>query len=334
MIETIYIESEIRSHPRTKSILSRFSKARIVECERYGEVFNPKKQNFRLQKIKPALIIARKHGNFILDAPKGFGIGGRKNYYFSHMLNCIYDCRYCFLQGMYRSANYVLFVNYEDFQNEINNIVEQNPDEKEITFFSGYDCDSLALESVTRFVREFLPFFQKHKKAVLELRTKSINVDELLNHEVIPNCVVAYSFTPENISQKLEHGVPPVKKRIQTMKSLAEKGWRVGIRLDPLIYHESYKKNYRKLIQEIFYMISVESIHSVSTGPMRFPEKMFHTIKQLYPDERLFAGPLKNRNGLTSYSEEIETEMMNFCNTILENHLPKNKLFSCLQSSF
>ena len=67
---------------------------------------------------------------------------------------------------------------------------------------------------------------------------------------------------------------------------------------------------------------------------MRFPEKMFHTIKQLYPDESLFAGPLENRNGLTSYSEEIETEMMNFCNTILENHLPKNKLFSCLQSSF
>jgi spore photoproduct lyase len=334
MIETIYLESEIRSHPRTKSILSRFSKARIVECERYGEVFNPKKQNFRLQKIKPALIIARKHGNFILDAPKGFGIGGRKNYYFSHMLNCIYDCRYCFLQGMYRSANYVLFVNYEDFQIEINNIVEQNPDEKEITFFSGYDCDSLALESVTRFVREFLPFFQKHKKAVLELRTKSINVDALLNHEVIPNCVVAYSFTPENISQKLEHGVPPIARRIQTMKKLVEKGWQLGIRLDPLIYHEGYQKYYSELIRDIFHAIPVESIHSVSTGPMRFPGKMFHTIEQLYPDEPLFAGPLENRNGLTSYSERIETEMMNYCNTILENHLPKNKLFSCLQSSF
>ena len=334
MIETIYLESEIRSHPRTKSILSRFSKARIVECERYGEVFNPKKQNFRLQKIKPALIIARKHGNFILDAPKGFGIGGRKNYYFSHMLNCIYDCRYCFLQGMYRSANYVLFVNYEDFQNKINNIVEQNPDEEEITFFSGYDCDSLALESVTRFVREFLPFFQKYENAVLELRTKSINVSELLNHEVIPNCVVAYSFTPENISQKLEHGVPPIARRIQTMKKLVEKGWQLGIRLDPLIYHEGYQKYYSELIRDIFHAIPVESIHSVSTGPMRFPGKMFHTIEQLYPDEPLFAGPLENRNGLTSYSERIETEMMNYCNTILENHLPKNKLFSCLQSSF
>ena len=334
MIETIYIESEIRSHPRTKSILNRFSNARIVECERFGEVFNPKKQNFRLQKKKPALIIARKHRNFILDAPEGFGIGGRKNYYFSHMFNCIYDCRYCFLQGMYRSANYVLFVNYEDFQNEIKKIVEQNPDDEEITFFSGYDCDSLALEAITGFVREFLPFFQKHKRAVLELRTKSINVDELLNHEVIPNCVVAYSFTPENISQKLEHGVPPVTRRIQTMEKLAEKGWQVGIRLDPLIYHEGYQKNYSELIQNIFHTIPVENIHSVSTGPMRFPEKMFYTIEQLYPDEHLFAGPLENRNGLTSYSEKIEKEMMNYCDTILEKYIPKEKRYSCIQSSF
>ena len=35
------------------------------------------------------------------------------------MLNCVYDCRYCFLQGMYRSANYVLFVNYDDFRVQI-----------------------------------------------------------------------------------------------------------------------------------------------------------------------------------------------------------------------
>ena len=334
MVAQVYIEEAVREHPRTLKLLEHYSAQPRLIIDSYQQAFNPKGQNFRLQKQNPSLIIAEKHGVRIHPAPPDYGTGGKHHYYFSHMLNCVYDCRYCFLQGMYRSANYVLFVNYEDFQNEINNIVEQNPDEKEITFFSGYDCDSLALESVTRFVREFLPFFQKHKKAVLELRTKSINVNELLNHEVIPNCVVAYSFTPENISQKLEHGVPPIARRIQTMKKLVEKGWQVGIRLDPLIYHEGYQKYYSELIRDVFHAIPVESIHSVSTGPMRFPEKMFHTIEQLYPDEPLFAGPLENRNGLTSYSEEIETEMMNFCNTILENHLPKNKLFSCLQSSF
>ena len=28
------------------------------------------------------------------------------DWYFSHMLNCLYDCRYCFLQGMSRNHCY------------------------------------------------------------------------------------------------------------------------------------------------------------------------------------------------------------------------------------
>ena len=113
-MHAIYIENAIREHPRTLEVLDRFPRAEIIECERYGEVFNRASQNFRLQKPRPGLILAKKHGNLILPAPEGYSIGAADNYYFSHMLNCLYDCRYCFLQGMYRSANYVYFVNFED----------------------------------------------------------------------------------------------------------------------------------------------------------------------------------------------------------------------------
>ena len=103
------------SHPRTLDLLRQFPGASQIPCQRYTEIFNRKAQSFRLQKKKPALILAAKFDNYILPTPPGYGIGANKNYYFSHMLNCIYDCRYCFLQGMYRSAHYVLFVNYDDF---------------------------------------------------------------------------------------------------------------------------------------------------------------------------------------------------------------------------
>ena len=33
----------------------------------------------------------------------------------SHHLNCLYDCRYL-RQGMYPSAHYLMFVNFEDFE--------------------------------------------------------------------------------------------------------------------------------------------------------------------------------------------------------------------------
>jgi len=77
-----------------------------------------------------------------------------------------------FFTGMYQSANYVLFVNYEDFQDDIRQLCAKSPAE-DLHFFSGYDCDSLALEPVTGFAEQFLPFFAEIPNAWLELRTKS-----------------------------------------------------------------------------------------------------------------------------------------------------------------
>lgn len=203
MIETLYIEEAVRTHPRVLEITARFPNAQMIDCGRYGEVFNPKAQNFRLQKQQPALILAEKYRHFTLSTPPIYGIGANKNYYFSHMLNCLYDCRYCFLQGMLQSAHYVLFVNYEDFQQEISLRCQAHPTEP-VHFFSGYDCDSLALEPITGFADHFLPFFDTLPNAWLELRTKSTQVRSLLSREPLPHCVVAFSLSPDAIARQVE----------------------------------------------------------------------------------------------------------------------------------
>ena len=126
MIDTIYLEDGAENYPKTKDILSRFPKAHVIPCKHYKEVFNPSGQSFRLQKKKPALILARQTGKLVHPIPQSYGVGGTHNYYFSHLLNCLYDCRYCFLQGMYPSAHYVLFVNFENFEEEIRRTTELN----------------------------------------------------------------------------------------------------------------------------------------------------------------------------------------------------------------
>ena len=115
MIETIFFEQQIAEHPTTQRIRNALPRASWVPIDRYQELFNKRHQNFKLQKKNPALILAKKHDNFVLPVPSGFGMDSHKSFYFSHMYNCLYDCKYCFLQGMYSSANFVLFVNYEDF---------------------------------------------------------------------------------------------------------------------------------------------------------------------------------------------------------------------------
>jgi DNA repair photolyase len=312
VIDTLYVEEEVAEHPRTREICSRFPHATRIPIGRFGEIFNRKGQSFRLQKKRPALILARKFGRLVLPAPNGYGVGGRRNFYFSHMLNCVYDCRYCFLQGMFRSAHYLLFVNYEDFQRDIEARLEESPD-RDAYFFSGYDCDSLALEPVTRFLESFYPFFAQHRKAWLELRTKSTQVKSLLTRDPLPNAVVAFSLSPDRTGRALEHKVPPLDQRLRAIEAVQQEGWQVGLRFDPMILTDDYHEQYRQLFTQVFHRVRADRLHSVSLGPFRVPRPYFEEMTRLYPDEPLFAGPLDHRGQLVSYRREREQEMMSFC---------------------
>jgi len=328
MIESIYIEKAILEHPRVLAICTRFPKARKITCTRYGEVFNPKAQNFRLQKQQPALILAEKYKGFMLQAPPHYSIGATHNYYFSHMLNCLYDCRYCFLQGMYQSANYVLFVNYDDYYADMRRICAEIPNEA-VHFFSGYDCDSLALEPVTHFVQEFLPVIRDIPNAWMELRTKSTQVRYLLDTPAFHRCIVAFSFTPDDIANALEHKAPAINKRLDALVKLQDKGWFIGLRFDPIIYEDDYQTHYQTLFKTIFARVKLATLHSVSLGVFRLPDKYFKKVQKLYPEEKLFASPLVSQQGMMSYKTELEADMMQFCTHELLTHIPEEKLFPC-----
>ncbi len=327
MIDSLYIETAVQDHPRARQIRSRFPAAQIIECARYGEVFNPKAQNFRLQKHNPALILAEKYQKFVLPAPPGYGIGGQHNYYFSHMLNCLYDCRYCFLQGMYQSANYVLFVNFEDFQREIIAISQQTSDP--VYFFSGYDCDSLALEPVTGFAEAFLPVFENLPNAWLELRTKSTQIRSLLQRQPLARCVVAFSLSPESVVEKVEAKTPSLEKRLEAALKLQQQGWPVGLRFDPLIYQHDYQQQYRALFERVFKVLDAGKLHSVSLGVFRLPEQYFKKIHKLYPDEKLLVSPLQTVNGMVSYRQPLERAMIEDCTTMLLDYISESQLFPC-----
>jgi spore photoproduct lyase len=332
MIDTLYIEQAIATHPRVREIGSRFPNANQVMCERYGAVFNRKSQNFRLQKKNPSLILAHKFDNHVLTTPEGYGIGGRNNYYFSHMLNCIYDCRYCFLQGMYRSAHYVLFVNYNDFFSAMDAKLVAH-DGEDVWFFSGYDCDSLALDPLTGFAEHLLSYLETRPHAMVELRTKSTQIRALLGQAPLSNVIVAFSLTPEPAAVALEHKTPSVAKRINAMTQLAQNGWRLGLRFDPLLDDVRFEDHYQALFRDIFDRIDPACIHSITIGPFRMPAPFFSNVVRLYPDEPLLAGSFAHREGLITYPQEREAAMLAFCLDALRAHVSGDKIFSCAVDS-
>ena len=329
MVDVIYIEEEIAEHPRTRSIASRYPKAKRIEIDRYGEVFNSHSQNFRIQKNNPSLILAAKQNKKVMPTPAQYETGGGAHYYFSHMLNCVYDCRYCFLQGMLRSANYLVFVNYEDFIEEIRGLAQQHRnDDKPVWFFSGYDCDSLAYEPVTNFADYFVPQFADIPNAILELRTKSTQIRSLLKYPAQRNVVIAYSLSPERVAQEVEFGAPSMVKRVEALTKLQKKGWRIGLRFDPIIWHQDYLDDYRTMIELVFSELDASLIDSVTLGGFRLPKGYYKTMHKLYPEHWLFSAGLDDKSGLISYQQSIETEVLEAVGQLAEQHIDSSKLFA------
>lgn len=320
-LKVIYVEEKVKDHFRTKKILEKFLNCRVIPIDHYSEIFNRKNQNFSLQKVNPGLIIAQKDKNFIQKIKPQSGVGLTENYYFSPMLNCPFDCMYCFLKGFFRSAFYTIFVNYEDFKKEIEAIVSPS------FFFSGYDSDSLAMDHITEFSKEFIPFFQKLPHMELELRTKSININSLLSLPPSENIIIAFSLNPENIIEKIERKTPSLASRIHSIKILQNLGWKIGLRFDPLIYHKGYQKSYFDLFSTVFNAIDISKIHSVTLGALRYPSSCYTNMRKINNKNPLLAPLFQNSLKIFSYEEEKEMEMLSFSQKEVSSYVKNDKIF-------
>jgi spore photoproduct lyase len=325
VIDTIYIESDVVEHPRARSILGRYPQARVIECANYREVFNRRQQNFRVQKARPALILAGKKRQLLYPVPPGQNLGAPHNYYFSHLLNCPFDCRYCFLQGMFSSANYVFFVNYEDFVAEIAEVCAAHVGLVHV--FSGYDCDSLALEPLTGFAAHFVEAFRGIDNAVLELRTKSTQVRSLLAGSPHEHCVVAMSLAPDIVAKRLEHGAPSLADRLNALRRLQEHGWQIGLRFDPMIPLHDNAVEYGNFFSRVFAELDAASLHSVTYGALRLPREFAKRMFRLHPDEALFAGPLVDVDGTFVFRDSVD-DVSGIARDLLARHVPADKLFA------
>lgn len=323
----IYIEDEVADHSRTHEILSRLPDAETISCASWQEVFRRPGQNFRLQKRRPSLILGKLTEKLVETAPSGWNFGGRRNFSFAPMLNCIYDCSYCYLRGRFPSAAYVIFVNFEDFMEAMDDRLAETPDE-DVWFFSGIDCDSLAFEPVARLARSFLPFFETRPRAFLELRTKSSQVKPMLEREPMDNCITAFSLAPADLSESMERQAPALESRLGAARRLQEAGWPVGLRFEPLLWTEDWKEQYRGLFDRTFEVLDPDRVHSVSCGPFRLPLNHWQRLKELYPESPFVQGPVEKDADVVSFESGKADDLRGYCLETLTERLPEGVLFA------
>ena len=319
----IYVESEIRSDPRTEGILARFPDSHVILVQRGSDVFNRPRQSFSAQKKSRSLILARKHGTlFYHGAPVCHSFHASRFFYTTTAVGCLFDCEYCWLKGIYASASLMIFINQEDYFRELEELLKDGS-----LFLSlSYETDLFAIEELTGHIHAWASFAREHPDLVLEIRTKSSRTDLFRCFENCPNVIVAYTLSPQSVITAFEHHTPSLSKRIQAVRKALAEGCTVRLCLDPLIKVNGWRKDYEALTDTLHQEIDLSRIKDVSIGSYRQSEPYQRRMRKRFPYSAVIQYPYETEDGYCVYSDHREIDQ--WMRGLLERYMEKEKIFS------
>jgi spore photoproduct lyase len=247
--------------------------------------------------------------------------------------NCHFACSYCFLQEYMNKHVMTQFVNLEALFSEMDQMFLKRPD----IFFrisTGELADSLALDDATGLNKALIKYFSKQNNAVLEFRTKSSDIDHLLNIKGHKNTVISWSIGSDLIQKEEEHKTATQLERIKSAAKAARAGYGIAFHFDPMIYFEGYEKEYAQTIQSIKDYVPLDSILWISMGTLRFALAQRHAMRENFPNSKLLQGELlTHSDGKMRYPVSQRVEMYKWLHQQVENLNPKIMQYLCMEEA-
>ena len=246
---------------------------------------------------------------------------GQKNFYYaSSMMNCPFDCEYCYLKGMYPSSNMVVFVNLEDYRSDVEEKIKEGP----MYVCASYDTDLLAMDPLTGHAGFWKEMALAHDYLLVELRTKAaVQVTDNIS-----NIIYAFTVSPEEVVGRFEKNTAPVSARINAAVKAIENGAKVRLCFDPIIKIPKWKEAYERLVSECAQQIGFDKLTDVSVGTFRISADYLNKMRRAYPGSETAWYPYVIKDGVAQYEPETDKEMQEYVCALLEKHIGREKIFT------
>lgn len=225
------------------------------------------------------------------------------------LTNCPMDCSYCILQGYLNNPCLTLYPDFAKVFGEIEEILARNP-QRIFRFGTGELGDSLVLDKLVGFAAEAVPFFASQRNAVLELKTKSAEVDHLLALDHGGKTVISWSLNPQQVIEHEEHGAAALDARLEAARLCADAGYPLGFHFDPLISYPGWEADYQRVVDLLFEHIDPCRVMWVSLGGLRLPAALKQVAQKRFPFSRIFSGELvPGEDGKLRYVKPLRVQI-------------------------
>lgn len=287
MIKRLFVDNSVRTHPETEKVrLGLNLPPEYVDgpAELYRWI---NRAADPVRRGKQLLYLTRNKGGFLKPCPgtRDYACCG---YRILHPASfCNMDCSYCILQTYFHPPLLQFFVNREDMDAELEQLFAGGATARVGT---GEFTDSLIWEPWTDLSEWLVRRFGGQERSVLELKTKTVNIDRLETLDHQRKTVVAWSLNTPAVIKSEERRTATLEARLAAAAKCQQWGYPLAFHFDPIIIYDGCEAEYCKVIKQLFSRIVPTNIVWISLGTFRFMPALKPIIARRFPQSTIAYG--------------------------------------------
>ncbi len=248
----------------------------------------------------------------------------------SHIINCQYNCTYCYLHTFFGKDEIVVYRNKDKIISEVKEYIENSKDALRIG--TGEFSDSLAIPEAVSLARDLIKLFASQNRHLLELKTKSDCIEELLDLDSKGQTAIAWSLNPQTIVDSEEHGAVSLEKRLSAAIRCINAGYKTAFHFDPIIYFDGWREEYKKVVDAVFSTIAPQDILWISLGGLRFPTAQRKIIETKFKSSLSFDYLEKGRDNKLRYPEDLRVELFSHLYNLIGASSKDVYVYLCMET--
>ena len=328
-ITKIWIHENVIDDPLTQ---------RVMKCALHlpHEILTDTEIRTRLQKLdlksgKKVLLLQSESGGLVKPCPATLPPYLCCQYtVINQLTQCPMDCTYCVLQGYLESPVITLNTRLTDVLDEINLLQSDEP-KRFYRIGTGELGDSLALDSLTYLTDDFLRFFRQRKNALIELKTKSVEIDRLMQHDP-SHAVISWSVNPQTVVALQELHAMSIDERLQAARRCADHGYLIGFHFDPIWHYPNWPEEYAELVHKLFEAVDPSRVAWISLGSLRFPPAFRDVVLARFPGSNLLnTEMIRGLDGKMRYPRPLRIEMFRAIYDAIRKLAPEVFVYFCME---
>jgi spore photoproduct lyase len=333
----ILVDAEVLPLARTRYILERCpgAEVRVIEAQSRLPKSPGAGQTFgaELTRGKRTLYLTRNQGLFYKPCPATREYRCCDYRVLNIGMNCPMECVYCILQAYLNNPWLSFFVNNEDLWAELTAVLDRESDRMH-RIGTGEFTDSLVLDHLTGLSRDLVEFMAVRENAVLELKTKTANIENLRDLRHRGRTITAWSLNSTAIMAGEELKTASLAERLAAAASCADWGYRLAFHFDPVIHHDNWREGYRQTIRRLFATVPAERIAWISLGALRFLPALKPIATSRFPGSRFFYDEfVPGLDQKFRYFRSLRVEMYQFVYRELSKQAaPSTCIYLCMES--